>query len=355
MSAVKKPGVHFCIQPWTNLFLHNSGRIQPCCMNSTCLGSVYSDNLAEVWNNEKLQFIRQNIIEHDYVSAGCKPGCPIGFQISQGNNITGKNPKWLLAASSNSIFKENYNAFLESVENHLLHARNKPMDIDIQSTESCNMQCIMCHQHHGKKGHIPAETISRFLTWTECIQTIRFQGGEIFIDPDFSLFLCQLKESCKTFQEIHVITNGTMIKVVDLLRMTSAPNPIRFIVSIDAISADVYRYIRRSTLYAKAWDTLNFLASRQKELSRKDIVQWNFVVMKSNFHQLKDAIRIASDLDIILHLQPIIGPYTEENIFDYPQIRPPGSLETIRECMELSSYLKSQTTNLPTIEKKLSQ
>ncbi len=346
---------NFCTQPWFNLFLHNSGRIQPCCMNSTSIGNILKHDINDIWNGEKIKQIRKSILARDYASAGCKTGCPIRYQLEQESNICSFPQDWGSTSVVDKQFEMNFKRLIDNLEHRLIDANNLPLYVDIQPTEACNMACIMCHQKHGNKTNITSDAIARFLNWSDVIHTLRFQGGEIFVDPNFSTFLHKLKNKLQPFQKIHIITNGSLIDEKSIRKLTAPPNPIHFIVSIDAVEAKIYKKIRRSPLFHKAWKSLDVLAHIQKDIGRNDIVQWNFVVMKSNFHQIDTAIRIATELNTKIYFQPIIGSYPEENIFDYDTIRPERTLEYLDDCIQLTSDFSVPNASLQNLQKRLSK
>ncbi len=347
------PQFNFCTQPWANLFLHNSGRIQPCCMNSTSIGNIHQHNINDIWNGDRIKQIRDHILKKEYAKAGCKTGCPVQYQLEQGIQPYSFPLDWETSAQSCDCFGKNFERFREGLDKRLLHVSHLPLWVDVQPTEACNMACIMCHQQHRKKERIPSELITRFLDWTEAMHTLRFQGGEIFLDSDMSLSLLKLKRRFKPHQQLHVITNGSLLNEKSIRELMAPPNPIRFIVSIDAVEPDTYKKIRQSSLFHRAWKTMTLMAELQKNMGKNDIVQWNYVVMKSNFHQIEEAVRIAAKIGINISFQPIIGPYPEENIFDNPAIRPEGALEQMEGCRQLASALSAPNVSLENICRQL--
>jgi len=353
MYRMKNKQVPFCTQPWSNLFLHNSGRIQPCCMNSSPLGDIYTDSIDDIWNNDRIQHIRDMVIQKKYKHAGCKAGCPVRHKVEYDTQLQIFPEKFQIEKEQNNRMGKNLREFQECIEKKSLRAKHLPIYIDIQPLEGCNMACIMCHQKHGKKESIPSKILESFLNEADAIHTLRFQGGEIFLDSKIVTFLSKLKKRLQPYQQIEIITNGSLLTEVDIQELTSPPNPIHFVISIDSIDAITYQKIRHSPLFNQVWKTLSLMANIQKEQGRKDIVRWNFVVMKSNFHQLKDAILKASELGVDVAFQPIIGAYPKENIFNYPEIRPEHAFEYIGECMLLASELSFPVTTLKIVQQKL--
>lgn len=338
--------LNYCWQPWSNLFLHNSGRIQPCCMNSTKIGDIYTDSINDIWNGEKITDIRKKIIGGDYEGAGCKPDCPVRHQIGQaaGDNAT----PWFSQRLQDTApsYRENVAHLRDALKNKKCHVSHFPLFVDVQPTEACNMACIMCHQHHNKREGISTQTINGFLTWTDRIHTLRFQGGEIFIDQAMPEYLIQLKKKLSTYQQLHVITNGSLIGVNAIDALMAPPNPVHFIVSVDAVERHIYEGIRRSNRFEKVWQTLTYMAKKQKKLGRNDIVQWNYVVMRSNFFDVKQALAASADLGVKIFFQPILGDYPEQNFFMYPSKCPENAAAYIKECTVLMESLSVKNQSL---------
>ncbi len=135
--------------------------------------------------------------------------------------------------------------------------------------------------------------------------------------------------------------------------MTDGPIPIRFIVSMDAVDEKTYKAIRNSRYFTKVMSTIEYLSKIQYEKKISNLVNWNFVVMRSNLRQVKPAIRLAAKLKIKISFQPIIGPYSKENIFEYPELRDGNPLPYIQSCIKTAKTLDADVINLATIEVKL--
>lgn len=322
-------------------------------MNSTALGDIRENSIGDVHNCETIKNIRKHILNNEYAQAGCKSGCPLRYRLENKMKVDSFPIDWQQAAQEKSKYQENYTRFIDAIDHKLIETTNLPLFVDIQPIEACNMGCIMCHQQHGKKDKIAANVISTFLSWPESLYAVQFQGGEVFLDPQLTPFLLELKKNLMPFQIIRIITNGSLISDEAIQQLTAPPNPVRFIISIDAIDEKVYKHIRKSPLFTKVWNTLTTMAEIQKSQNRKDIIRWNFVVMKSNFHLMKEALYRAADLGVVLTLNPIIGPYPEENIFDYHNIRPDRALEYVDECIQLATSLNTPTFSLTILRQKL--
>jgi len=336
---MKNTKIDFCPLPWYGMFIGYKGKYMPCCMNHTSIGDIEKSNMDDVWNNKTFRRIRNLIKENKYDEAGCDKNCFVIHELKQNRKIDLFDESWLMV--DNKDFLSN----LELLEKSILYegdiALNKPVMFDLQPTEQCNMKCIMCNQNHTNAVHISKKNIKKIFKFPEYLYTIRFQGGEIFVKNEYKELLNELKEISLPFQEIQVITNGSLLSHEEIDEMLH----VKFIVSADGTTEETYNMIRRSPHFKTVMSNIKYLAKHQKKLGVKNLVQWTFVVMKSNFYQIKEALKIASELEIQINFQPIMGNYEEENIFMYKTLFNQQSAVSY-----LDSILKTQYLNKLNIE-----
>ncbi|MGD9715799.1 radical SAM protein [Sulfuricurvum sp. IAE1] len=342
----------FCNQPWSNLFVRATGRIQACCMNSTSLGNITTDAPDEVWNSIALQQMRSRILANDYKTAGCSPDCSYIRHITQHGGIDRTPPEWREAAKRSTSFRNNLARYEESVANRETVARNTPITLDIQPNESCNMACIMCHQKHDSTYRVSPPSLRKLFEYAPHFHSVRFQGGEVFIYTDFTDYLIELKESLSEYQKLNVITNASKLAPELLERLTEGNNPVFFTVSLDTVHEETYRYIRQSKFFGRVIETIRYLGRIQQE-KKVPLLSWNFVVMKSNFYHIQEAIELAAELDVEIAFQPIVGTYAEENIFAYRDLRDPEYVSYLGQCIETARALNAKAVNLDTIKTML--
>lgn len=342
----------FCNQPWSNLFIRATGRIQPCCMNSTSLGNISTDSVDAVWNNETLQTIRKHILCGDYEAAGCSKDCSIIRDIQRDGKINVLPKAWWTSTQQDSSFAHNMNLYLKSITDRNPTASNTPITFDIQPNESCNMACIMCHQKHDSTYRVSPPSLRKLFEYAPHFHSVRFQGGEVFIYTDFTDYLIELKESLSEYQKLNVITNASKLAPELLERLTEGNNPVFFTVSLDTVHEDTYRYIRQSKFFGRVIETIHYLGRIQQE-KKVPLLSWNFVVMKSNFYHIQEAIELAAELDVEIAFQPIVGTYAEENIFAYRDLRDPEYVSYLGQCIETARALNAKAVNLDTIKTML--
>ncbi len=336
----------FCTEPWSGILLRWGGRVQPCCSNSTPLGDIYKDSMDEIWNGEPMQNVRRLMREGKYKEAGCHSDCPIIYELNKHKKRQYILDEWADIYTKNITFSQNINNLKRDIQSDSNIATCIPVTYDIQTTEFCNMDCIMCHQDHHNKTTVPPEFIQKMFSDIEKVYWIRFQGGEVFVDKSFIGYLLKLKESLSDGQKIIVITNGALVSEEDLDILTEGDNPINFYVSMDALSPDIYKKIRNSSNFEKVKKNILHLSKIQQYKNNFEILTWNFVIMKSNFHLIQDAIRFANEHQIKLVFLPIVGKYEDENLFIYPHLREAHCVDYIKESMNLVKTLGTNVSNL---------
>lgn len=352
---MKKNQINFCTQPWYNLFVTNNGRIQPCCMNSSPVGNINTDDLQKVWNGAPLQKIRKLISEHNYAEAGCHENCATIYQLKENKTIDLVQKNWMLKdTKDNDTFNQNIIKFQESVKNKKTETLNSPIYFDIQPTEACNMRCIMCHQNHTNPTKISTENLEKLFFDIASLHTIRFQGGEIFVDKNFMPFILKIKQRLSKNQTINIITNGSLLSFADIDMLSSNNPTIKFVVSADGVTEKTFKAIRKSSHFHTVFNTIRYLSKIQKEKQLSDLIRWNFVVMKTNFFEIQDAIKLAAKLDIEIFFQAIIGKqYIDENIFDYKALFTSNMLDYINNAIILSKELNCKVFGIETIQERL--
>jgi len=336
----------FCTEPWSGLMLRWGGRIQPCCSNSTPLGDIYKDPIEDIWNGKPMQNIRKLIREGKYKEAGCNRDCPVIYELNKNEKRQYILNEWTDVYVKNMTFSQNINHLKEDIEGNSNIATCKPITYDIQTTEFCNMDCIMCHQNHHNQTTVPPEFIQKMFLDINSVYWIRFQGGEVFVDKSFIGYLLKLKNTLRDEQKIIVITNGALILPEDLDMLTDGVHPIHFYISMDALTPDIYKKIRNNSNFEKVKNNILHLSKIQQVKNNFEILTWNFVIMKSNFHMIQNAIRFASEQQIKLVFLPIIGEYENENIFKYPSLRETYCIDYVQESINLARTLKANVIDL---------
>jgi len=319
IQKVNKP----CIHPWFYLWINAAADVTVCPQNRTRLGSLNDLSISEIWNTVKLQQLRKNFLEGNYEEAGCEKECPYlrgsythaKKEIQKEELIFPDIDLDLIKNQNHQVFK-NLTQAKSEYEEKITHLKSTPSVFDCQSILTCNADCIMCGQPHNSKlkhSNIVKEKISNY---TPNLATVRWQGGEVFLDKDFLDFQEKVSLSNPSLNKV-IITNGTMISNEDIDQLLSQNGNLKFIVSMDGKTKQTVNKIRYKLKYEKILSTIEYLALKQKELNKSDILLWNYTVMLSNIEEVSLAITFAQELNISINFAAIQGKHPLENFFEY--------------------------------------
>ena len=113
-----------CPQVWSHLEISNQGDISPCCVQSSIVGNIIKDNVADVFYNDAMTTLRNDLL------AGVKvPGCSACWKTENVGHISNRQRHLNLHA------KEFYT---EWIDNPGIYS------LDIKPGNVCNFKCRIC-------------------------------------------------------------------------------------------------------------------------------------------------------------------------------------------------------------------
>ena len=148
----------------------------------------------------------------------------------------------------------------KKLEEKLLSLINldRPIPIQIDITNSCNLSCANCyHSHHNNLGAVDLEFWQNTLVeYCNLLKKLRCQpfiiicGGEPFASPLLPQILDSIEAQFGKYVEIGVITNGTLLKDKDLSSLKKFSN-LSLQISIDGPSAKEHNQLRGSGTFER--------------------------------------------------------------------------------------------------------
>ncbi len=214
---------NFCPAPWINISTDVNGSIRPCCRYSQPgrqLGhktpNMKDGNLNDVWNSDKMQTIRQAMID--------------------GKKLPECNWCWSEEATGQNSFRERY---LNDVKSYNIEVDFEsviappPAVMDLKLTNVCNLKCRMCgptasssilkeQKRLGKKFGtdevywlknkiIGTENEDLFFNeWVPNMKSLELTGGEPFVSLENKKLIAKIVESGHSEHiDILITTNGT--------------------------------------------------------------------------------------------------------------------------------------------------
>lgn len=266
------------------------GNVHACCVNAAHpLGNVRFETLRQIWDGERAQALRAAMARDDY-GYGCG-SC-------------------------------RHREALGTGEADLTYYRRNPPPRSLEWPElmafglhnTCNLACVMCggnlssrlRASEGRPRLEPAygdrffDELAQFLPH---LRRAEFRGGEPFLVREhFRVFemLIDLDNGIET----QVTTNGTIWNdrveaVLDSLAMQ-----VTF--SIDGVTEATNTAIRVGTDHAAVLANLDrFVEHARDRGTRLDL---SFCVLRENWHELGDLLRLADGLDVEGHPQLVLDP-----------------------------------------------
>lgn len=204
-----------------------------------------------------------------------------------------------------------------------------PRGLGVVLTTECNLRCIMCNSWKTK-WELPDRVVEEIIQIIPFLERVMWLGGEVFLSKHFE----RLFDAAAKCGQLHqtVVTNGILINDRWAEKLARAYMNLTY--SIDGVTRQTYERIRRGARFGDVIASARTI-QRKKELYRNEmrkerrmVSSINFVVMKSNYHEVRDAIEFAKEYGFDdLTLTPVDYVEGEENIFRY---RDAAALKALR-------------------------
>jgi len=182
----------------------------------------------------------------------------------------------------------------------VLKNNNIPISIVFELTRRCNLSCLHCYntKDDAELTLNQIKDIALNLRQAGCL-FLTLTGGEIFIREDCFDIIYFLR---RIGFDIKIITNGTLITPPEAKRLKEL-SISEIGVSLYGVSSSVHD---RITQIKGSFDkTLSAIKSLKKEGLAVHI---KCTVMKENFIEYKDIIRLAKELGVTYIIDPVISP-----------------------------------------------
>ena len=195
----------------------------------------------------------------------------------------------------------------------------RPFEWEIDTTNICQLQCPLCHTGLGTvnrdKGFMHFDTYARVVDQIEdsCVWLSLYSWGEPFLNPQIDRFIAYAHE-----KRIATLVSSNLNKP---LTPEMAERLVRsgldvLIVSLDGTTQDVYQVYRVNGHLDRVLDNIRLLVEKRAELgSATPVLEWQFIVMRQNEHQVEEARRIAQQLGVDLFTPKRVDfPHGEDDL-----------------------------------------
>ena len=172
----------------------------------------------------------------------------------------------------------------------------------IDTTNICQLKCPLCHTGLGTidrdKGIMHFETYTKTIDQIKdyCVWLSVYSWGEPFLNRRIHEFVSYAHQN-----RIATIMSTNLVKP---LSPEMAENIIKsgldvLIVSLDGVTQEVYEKYRVGGRLDRVLDNLRLLVQKKSELgSTTPHVEWQFIVMRQNEHQMEEARQLATEIGV---------------------------------------------------------
>lgn len=169
-------------------------------------------------------------------------------------------------------------------------AVDRPMYVDIEVNNYCNMRCKMCRygmdENENGKENMPIEVLDKLLRDCRAIGVPSyFLGGgtECLVNPKIKDIITHIREIGGGIDDV-LITNGYALhdELIDLLLDLKWE---KVFISVDAATAETYRKIRGKDLKVVERNIQSLLQKRNERGMQIPVVRLSFVIQPDNIHE----------------------------------------------------------------------
>ncbi|OGL47694.1 MAG: hypothetical protein A2161_04390, partial [Candidatus Schekmanbacteria bacterium RBG_13_48_7] len=238
-----------------------------------------------------------------------------------------------------------YNKLLRNFEITGLPIRMRagPTHFFIEVSSHCNLKCIICERGlasdiNNRGRNMPSELFNTVLPDLRFAHRINFfASGEPFLNPNLTEFISRIPDH-RIFKSI--FTNGVSPNIRDCVSEIFKAGIREIAFSIDAATPETYRKIRVGGEFSKVWETLQTVVVKRENFRSPEGVHYpqiniNFVLMKSNLHELPQLISKLAKFNIdyfrVMHLDIINESLESESVGSYES----EVKKILEQCIEL--------------------
>jgi MoaA/NifB/PqqE/SkfB family radical SAM enzyme len=322
-----------CYLPWTQGFINVNGVVSPCCAPLE-LGNMNDSGIGEIFNGKRFTQLRADLATggKSEVSSYCD-GCytrrkltESGATFESAYKIGDDTPSALAELRhSHPDFVNNYEALKLAYQLQQAPPENsRPLRLEVQIGEHCNIRCIMCWQDHAKPRALTGRAFAEIEAALPYVTSFLVTGGEPTIFKEFWRLVEMFKATAMPEAELQLLTHGQQLK--SELHRFRGIRRVSFAVNIDGPTRESYEHIRSGA----KWDSLNEnLEALATERLSNPLWQFNttFLLMKSNINLLNESFDFAETYGADWGCGMIAGEhnpvtqcrtYLNENIFRFP-------------------------------------
>ena len=211
-----------------------------------------------------------------------------------------------------------------------------PYEWEIDTTNICQLKCPLCHTGlgtvHRDQGTMHFDTYAKVIDEIKdyCVWLSLYSWGEPFLNKEIDRFVAYAHKA-----RIATIISSNLNKPMtqDMARRIIEAGLDTLIVSIDGTTQEVYEKYRVAGRLDLVMANLKLLVDTKRELgSKTPYIEWQFIVMRQNQHQLSEARAKAREVGVDgIYFKKVDFPLGEQDTEVAKQWMPVGIEEYLRE------------------------
>ena len=177
-----------------------------------------------------------------------------------------------------------------------------PFEWEVDTTNICQLKCPLCHTGLGTvnrhKGVMHFELFKKTIDEIKdyCIWLSLYSWGEPFLNKEIDRYVAYANEA-----NIATMISSNLNKPLtpDMAERLIRSGLDVLIISLDGTTQEVYEVYRVEGHLDRVLDNIRLLVQKRKELGyQRPYLEWQFIVMRQNEHQIDEARRLCKELGV---------------------------------------------------------
>ena len=177
-----------------------------------------------------------------------------------------------------------------------------PFEWEIDTTNICQLKCPLCHTGLGtvdrQKGVMHFDVFKKTVDEMKdyCIWLSLYSWGEPFLNKEIDKYVAYAHEANLATM---ISTNLNKPLTPDMAERLIRSGLDVMIISLDGTTQEVYEVYRVGGHLDRVLANIRLLVEKRKELGCKTpYMEWQFIVMRQNEHQIPEARRMANEIGV---------------------------------------------------------